>query len=144
MLQNLIGPIANLAGTWMSNKQEEKQAKHQAKMSVIQNDANWESKMAEASGNSWKDEYLVILLTSPVVAIMYGAMTDNPDIIERVKSGLETLEMLPDWLSYLLYVAVTASFGVKGADKIMKMRNKWVKSAYIGLLSNWYIRAENC
>jgi len=144
MLQNLIGPIANLAGTWMSNKQEEKQAKHQAKMSVIQNDANWESKMAEASGNSWKDEYLVLLLTSPVVAIMFGAMTDQPEIIERVKSGLETLEMLPDWLSYLLYVAVTASFGVKGADKIMKMRNKWVKSAYIGLLSNWYIRAENC
>jgi len=124
MLQNLIGPIANLAGTWMSNKQEEKQAKHQAKMSVIQSDANWESKMAEASGNSWKDEYLVLLLTSPVVAIMFGAMTNQPEIIERVKLGLETLETLPDWLSYLLYVAVTASFGVKGADKIMKMRNK--------------------
>ena len=124
MLQQLIAPIANLAGTFLNNRAEEKQAKHKAKMSIIQNDANWESKMAEASGNSWKDEYLVLLLTSPVVAIMFGAMTDQPDIIERVKLGLETLEMLPDWLSYLLYVAVTASFGVKGADKIMKMRGK--------------------
>ena len=117
MLQQLIAPIANLAGTFLNNRAEEKQAKHKAKMSVIQNDADWESKMAEASGNSWKDEYLVLLLTSPVVAIMFGAMTDQPDIIERVKLGLETLEML-------LYVAVTASFGVKGADKIMKMRGK--------------------
>jgi|TARA_R110002167_G_scaffold354968_1_gene569082 hypothetical protein len=124
MLQALIGPVSNLIGGYMSNKAEEKQAKHQAKMNVIQNDANWESKMAEASGNSWKDEYLVVLLTSPVVAIMYGAITNNTEIIERVQHGLQTLELLPDWLSYLLYVAVTASFGVKGADKIMKMRGK--------------------
>ena len=124
MIKSLLSPIASLVGTYMSNKAEEKQAKHQAKMNVIQNDANWESKMAEASASSWKDEYLVILLTSPVVAIMYGAMTDSPEIINRVKHGLETLELLPDWLSYLLYVAVTASFGVKGADKIMKMRGK--------------------
>jgi hypothetical protein len=108
MIKSLLSPIASLVGTY----------------NVIQNDANWESKMAEASASSWKDEYLVILLTSPVVAIMYGAMTDSPEIIDRVKHGLETLELLPDWLSYLLYVAVTASFGVKGADKIMKMRGK--------------------
>jgi hypothetical protein len=120
----LLGPVADLGKTYLSNKAEEKQAKHQAKMSVIQNDADWESKMADASANSWKDEYLVILLTSPVVAIMYGAMTGDVEIIERVQFGLATLELLPDWLSYLLYVAVTASFGVKGADKIMKMRGK--------------------
>jgi hypothetical protein len=53
---------------------------------------------------------------------MYGAMTDDPQLIERVQFGLQTLELLPDWFSYLLAVAVTASFGVKGADKLMKLR----------------------
>ena len=124
MLQNLIAPIANLAGTFLNNRAEEKQAKHQAKMSVIQSDADWEAKMANASGESWKDEYLIVLLTSPVIAIMYGAMTDNPEIIERVKYGLQTLELLPDWFSYMLGVGVTASFGIKGADKIMKLKGK--------------------
>tara|TARA_B100000787_G_C16078200_1_gene243185 strand:- start:3 stop:377 length:375 start_codon:yes stop_codon:yes gene_type:complete len=124
MLQNLIAPIANLAGTFLNNRAEEKQAKHQAKMNVIQNDANWESKMADASASSYKDEYLILLLTSPVIAIMYGAVTDSPEIIERVRYGLETLELLPDWFTYMLGIGVTASFGVKGADKIMKLRGK--------------------
>jgi hypothetical protein len=122
MLKLLIGPITDMVGSYMNNKAEEKQAKHQAKMNVIQNDADWEAKMADASAASWKDEYLVILLTSPVIAIMYGAMTDDPQLIERVQFGLQTLELLPDWFSYLLAVAVTASFGVKGADKLMKLR----------------------
>ena len=120
----LLGPVAELGKTYLSNKAEEKAAVHQRNLTAINNDADCESKMADASANSWKDEYLVILLTSPVVAIMYGAMTGDVEIIERVQFGLATLELLPDWLSYLLYVAVTASFGVKGADKIMKMRGK--------------------
>ena len=57
MLGQLIGPVTNLVGGYFKNKAEEKQAKHQAKMSVIQNDADWESKMADASATSWKDEF---------------------------------------------------------------------------------------
>ena len=49
MLQALIGPISNLVGGYMKNKAEEKQAKHQAKINVIQNDANWEQTMAVSS-----------------------------------------------------------------------------------------------
>ena len=52
MWQSLIGPVANLAGGWLKNKAEEKQAKHEARLSVIQNEADWESKMADASANS--------------------------------------------------------------------------------------------
>ena len=40
MLQALIGPIANLASGYLSNKHEQAQAKHQAKLQVIQNDAD--------------------------------------------------------------------------------------------------------
>ena len=40
ILTTLVGPIANLAKGYLSNKAEEKQAKHQAKMSIIQNDAD--------------------------------------------------------------------------------------------------------
>ena len=69
MWQSLISPIANLAGGYMKNKAEEKQAKHKAKMTMIENDADWEAKMAEASKESWKDEYLVICLTAPIVFI---------------------------------------------------------------------------
>ena len=118
----VLNSAAGVGKTYLQNKAAVKAAKHEATMSTIQNNADWESIMADASAASWKDEYLVILLTSPVIAIMYGAMTDDPQLIERVQFGLQTLELLPDWFSYLLAVAVTASFGVKGADKLMKLR----------------------
>ena len=40
MWQSLIGPVANLAGGFLKNKAEEKQAKHEAKMKVIQSDGD--------------------------------------------------------------------------------------------------------
>ena len=51
MLNLLIGPIADLAGGFLKNKAEQSKAKHEAKMNVIQNDSDWEAKMADASGN---------------------------------------------------------------------------------------------
>ena len=35
MLQALIGPVANLVGGFLNNKHEQAQAKHQAKLQVI-------------------------------------------------------------------------------------------------------------
>jgi len=124
MLQNLIGPIAQLAGGWLKNKAAEKQAKHEARMSMIQNDADWESKMADASANSWKDEWFTVILSIPLLLIGYAVTVDDVTIIERVKAGFQALEELPEFYQYLLFMAVSASFGIKGADKIMAMRKK--------------------
>jgi hypothetical protein len=124
MWQSLISPIANLAGGYMKNKAEEKQAKHKAKMTMIENDADWEAKMAEASKDSWKDEYLVICLTAPIVFIGYAVGVDDPTIIARVEEGFAALSRLPEWYQYLLFIAVSSSFGIKGADKLMSLRKK--------------------
>lgn len=124
ILGNIIGGVTQMGATWLKNKAAEKKAVHQAKLQVIKNDANWESKMADATSNSWKDEYLVLVLTSPLFFIGYAVAVDDPTIIERVKSGMNALGDLPDWYAYLLFVACTASFGVKGADKLMSLRKK--------------------
>ena len=122
MLQALIGPIANLASGYLSNKHEQAQAKHQAKLQVIQNDADWESKMADASANSWKDEWFAILLSAPIVAVLYGVGFNDPAVMGRVHDAVEALGNLPEWYQYLLFIAVTSSFGIRGADTLMKLR----------------------
>ena len=124
LLTSLIAPVANIATGIIKNRGEIAQAKHQAKMSQIQNDADWESKMADASANSLKDEWFTILLSIPLLAVGAGVVMDDPMIIDRVKSGFQALEELPDWYSYLLFLAVSASFGVKGVDKLMNLRKK--------------------
>jgi hypothetical protein len=122
ILTTLIGPVANLAKGYLSNKAEEKQAKHQAKMSVIQNDADWESKMADASKDSWKDEFWTIVLAIPVFMVGYAIAANDVTIIARVATAFEALEKLPEWYQYLLFIAISSSFGIRGASKIMDMR----------------------
>jgi len=122
--QALISPVANLIGGYLNNKHEESQAKHQAKLQVIQNDADWESKMASASANSWKDEFWTLVLAVPLFCLGYSVVADDPTIVDRVSDSFSTLETLPDWYQYLLFLAVSASFGIRGADKLMKLKNK--------------------
>ncbi|MDA7931776.1 hypothetical protein N9B42_02290 [Akkermansiaceae bacterium] len=118
----LIGPVADLGKTFLQNKAEEKQAKHQAKMSVIQNDADWESKMADASGQSWKDEFWTIILAIPVLMVGYAIAANDVSVIDRVATGFEALEKLPEWYQYLLFIAISSSFGIRGASKLMELR----------------------
>jgi len=124
MWQSLIGPISTLVSGHLKNRTEEKQAKHKAKMQVIQNDADWESKMADASANSWKDEFWTIILAIPIFMIGYAIAADDMDVVVRVSESFKALSELPEWYQYLLFIAISSSFGVRGAKSLMEMRKK--------------------
>lgn len=122
MWQTLISPIANLAGGYLKNKAEEKQAKHKAKMKVIESDADWESKAVDATTESWRDEFWTLVLSIPIFMIGYSIITGDPDIVVRVEDGFNALAQLPEWYQYLLFIAISSSFGIKGVSKIANLR----------------------
>jgi len=127
MLNMLIGPALELGKDFLKGKAEEKKAIQQRKINAIQNDADWEKSMASATDKSWKDEFWSIILALPIIAVAYGAAMDNPAIIERLTAAFDTLNSLPEWYQYLLFIAVSASFGLKSADKIMGLKKKGTK-----------------
>jgi len=122
MLNMLLGPAMELGKEFIKGKADEKKAIQERKINAIQNDADWESKMADATKNSWKDEFFSIILSLPLIAVAYSVAMDDVTIIQRVNEGFEALNKLPDWYQYLLFIAVSASFGLKSADKIMSMK----------------------
>ncbi len=122
MKQMLLGSALELGKEFLKGKAEEKKAIQQRKINQINNDSDWETKMAEASSKSWKDEYLIIVLTLPVLFIGYGVAVDDVTVISRVQQAFEALSKLPEWYQYLLYIGCTASFGIKGADALMKLK----------------------
>ena len=91
-------------------------------MNVIQNDADWESKMVDASASSWKDEFWTIILAIPIFMVGYAIIADDMTVVERVQQAFATLNDLPEWYQYLLFIAISSSFGIKGASKLMGMR----------------------
>jgi hypothetical protein len=129
MLGALIGPIANLAGSWMESKVEKVKADGQAKVAqakakavvaekVAAGEVAWEKSMADATDGSWKDEFALIVLLLPAILVFIPSMT------EYVRSGFEVLNTLPDWYQYLLFIAVSSSFGIKGVGQAMKLMGK--------------------
>jgi hypothetical protein len=122
MLNLLLGPALELGKDFLKGKAEEKKAIQTRKINAIQNDADWENKMADATSNSWKDEFWSIILALPIIAVVYSVAMDDVSIIARVNEGFEALNQLPDWYQYLLFIAVSASFGLKSADKLMGLK----------------------
>ena len=122
MIQGLIGPIASLAGTWLNGKVETKAAETKAKVAKAEaeaqimlaratSEADWEKIMAQGSQSSWKDEWLVILFSVPLILAFI------PGMEEVVANGFARLNELPEWYQYTLGVVVAASFGVRSATK---------------------------
>lgn len=122
MLNMLLGPALELGKEFIKGKADEKKAIQERKINMIQNDADWENKMASATEKSWKDEWFSILLSLPLLGVAYSVVMNDPTIIERVNEGFAALNQLPEWYQYLLFIAVSASFGLKSADKIMSMK----------------------
>tara|TARA_Y100001951_G_scaffold47351_1_gene37428 strand:+ start:222 stop:605 length:384 start_codon:yes stop_codon:yes gene_type:complete len=118
-----LGPIANLAGTWLEGKVEEKKAvtgakvaKAKAEATIMEKKAtgeiDWDLKMADASASSWKDEWLTILFSIPLILSFCGDWGR-----EIVTNGFAALESMPDYYQYTLGTIVAASFGTRAATK---------------------------
>ena len=123
MLGNLISPIANLAGTWLEGKVEKTKAeagarvaKAKAEATIMEKKAtgeiDWDLKMADASAHSWKDEWLTILFSIPLILAFCGDWGR-----QIVSDGFTALESMPDYYQYTLGTIVAASFGTRAATK---------------------------
>jgi hypothetical protein len=85
---------------------------------VATGEVEWEKTMADATDGSWKDEFALIVLLLPAILVFVPSMT------EYVRIGFEVLNTLPEWYQYLLFIAISASFGIKGAGQAMKIMGK--------------------
>jgi hypothetical protein len=119
---NVIGPIADLGRTWIEGKVAKTKAKAEAEAAVMINQsksaADWETAMARASNTSWKDEWITILFSIPLVLAFV------PSAVPYVREGFAVLATMPQWYQYGLSVIIAASFGVRGAIGIMNKVKK--------------------
>jgi len=119
---SVIGPVADLGRTWLEGKVAKTKAKAEAEAAVMINQsksaADWETAMARASNTSWKDEWITILFSIPLVLAFI------PSAVPYVREGFAVLATMPDWYQYGLSVIIAASFGVRGAIGIMNKVKK--------------------
>ena len=129
MLQLLLKPLLGVAGQAVSGFLETKKAKATAKLTEIKavtalkeqqiaGKVSWEASAVDQMKGSWKDELILICLLLPAVLVFVPGMT------EHVERGFVALQQLPDYYKHLLYIACSASFGIKGVGSAVKFFNK--------------------
>ena len=120
----IISAVAQVATTWVSGKAEAARINSEAKLAttkakaavmekVAAGELEWNQAMAEASNKSWKDEWLTILVSIPLVL----AFTGHEEVVMK---GFTALEAMPDFYKTAVGVVFAASFGIQSINNMMK------------------------
>tara|TARA_R100000781_G_C4071932_1_gene124762 strand:+ start:107 stop:499 length:393 start_codon:yes stop_codon:yes gene_type:complete len=129
MLNLLLGPVANIVSSSVQGFIDTKKAKQELKLTEIKATTKlkedqiagrvaWEASAVDQMKGSIKDEVALVVLLAPAVLSFIPGMT------EYVKQGFIALQETPTYYQHLLYIAISASFGIKGASGAMKLFKK--------------------
>ena len=120
-----IVKLAVGAGTHiMSNRQKRKMLETDAAMLHAQKMANGEveypAAVRQSNDKGWKDEFVLILVSAPVILLIWSVFSDDPDIQDKLHMFFEQFNNLPFWYQTLFVGVVASIYGLKGVDIFKK------------------------
>ena len=103
-----------------SNRQKAKAAMSDAQLLHAERQARgeeaYQGKLLEARQSDFKDEFVLLILSAPIIVLAWGVFSDNPVAMEKVKIFFEHFAALPTWFSTLWILVVGSIFGIKGTQ----------------------------
>ena len=68
----------------------------------------------------WKDEFVLLLVSAPVMLLIWSIFSEDPEIMMKVDMFFEKFNNMPFWYQALFIGVVSAIYGLKGADIIKR------------------------
>ena len=100
------------------------QAKVEGAQEVNLKRAEWENIAVESTKDSWKDEYVTIVITSPILLIIigtvYAAFTGDMRLLDAAGEALSRLEKIGLQMGELMFWVVLAAVGIRGAKSLSR------------------------
>ena len=124
----LLKPLISGVSGWLQKRSERKMARELAEakvkaakvsgdQEVTLKDAEWESLAVSGLSKTWKDEYLTVIITSPLILIFLGALwlfwTGDSALIDATIVALTKLGELGIDMGALMYIVTLAGVGLK-------------------------------
>ena len=115
-------------GKFYANRQRAKVAMSDAQLLHAERQARgeeaYQGKLLEARQTDLKDEFVLVILSAPIIILAWGVFSDNPDALNKVKIFFEHFQQLPTWFSSLWVLVCASIFGIKGTQVFRNGKNK--------------------
>ena len=113
--------LALNAGTHIYKKKQETKmamadAQHMAAQKMARGESEYQGKLLEARQSDWKDEFVLVVLTLPILVIAYGVFSEDPNAAAKIKEFFEQFQQLPSWFTNLWILVCASIFGIKGTQ----------------------------
>ena len=103
-----------------SNRQRTKEAMSDARLMHARKMANGESeyqgKLLEHQRADYKDEFVLIILSAPIIVLAWGVFSDDPAMMQKIELFFHHFGSLPLWFQTLWITVVASIFGIKGTQ----------------------------
>ena len=107
-----------------ANKQKQKEAMSQAALltaeKMARGETEYQGKLLEARQSDWKDEFILLLLSVPIVMLGFAVWSDNPEHMEKMKLFFEYFSALPFWYQTIFVGVIASVYGLKATDLIKR------------------------
>jgi uncharacterized ion transporter superfamily protein YfcC len=108
----------------MTNRQKRKMLESDAAMLHAQKMANgeveYQAAVRQSNDNGWKDEFVLILVSLPILLLVWSVFSDDPSIQEKIDIFFDKFGSLPFWYQTLFISIVASIYGLKGAEIFKK------------------------
>ena len=115
-------------GKIYANRQKAKVAMSDAQLLHAERQArgeeSYQGKLLEARQTDLKDEFVLIILSAPIIILAWGVFSDSPEALDKVKIFFEHFQQLPTWFSSLWVLVCASIFGIKGTQVFRNGKGK--------------------
>ena len=115
ILGQIFGAVGGLATTYLDGKVAVQKANAEIKVKQATGEIDWDIEAIKATQNSWKDEWITLLFSIPLILAFCGDWGN-----QIVQAGFASLETMPTWYQYSLGGIVSASIGMRSVSKFFK------------------------
>ena len=116
-----LAKVAIQAGSHIFKKRQETKmmmadAQHHHAAKMAKGEIDYQGKLLEARQSDWKDEFVLVVLTLPILVIAYGVFSEDPEAAAKIKEFFEQFQQLPSWFTNLWILVVASIYGIKGTQ----------------------------
>jgi len=123
----LLQPLAGLGKSWIEGRQLKAKAKYNIELfrlkaeierakSLAKAEAEYDNYAQIAMKTSWKDEYLVLVISfpfiisfgTPFISVFFGV-----DLTPQLAKAWQLVGAAPEWYQYIFMGIVVATFGLR-------------------------------